>query len=160
MNGKNQSALAAWGPTMLRLAVGAVFVAHGYDKVFIKGVPQFSEGLTKMGLPYPLTLAGLSALTELVGGVLMLVGLGVRLVAVPMAINMAVAISLVHSQSFFAPKGMEYPLTLLLIFMALMFTGAGRLALDSFFVKRPPAPAMAPVSEQPLQTTDHRSLAA
>ena len=67
-----------YGPTALRLCVGAVFLAHGAQKLFgLWGGPGLSGTtafFTSLGLPYPYPLALLVAVTEFAGGALLVLG--------------------------------------------------------------------------------------
>src|SRR5215475_14441026 len=90
----------------LRLMAGAVFFWEGLLKfVFVnQGIGRF----TKLGIPMPEVLAPAIAVLEIVGGVLLMSGLGTRLISVPFIIEMIVAmlstkISLYHGTSPLAP---------------------------------------------------------
>lgn len=128
----------------LRLAAGAVFVYHGWGKVFgPHGVEGFAGFLDSLGVPLPGVSAWLAALTELLGGLALLAGIGVRLAAVPLSFTMLVAILTVHRSGFDVSQGgMEFATTLLGITVALALTGAGQFSLARL-VRRSPAPALA-----------------
>jgi putative oxidoreductase len=133
---KNNSGVDAkgYGIALLRAVTGAVFLAHGVQKLFIFGHPGVTGVLTQIGIPLPGLAAWAIALTEFLGGIALLLGLFTRWAAVPLAFGMLVAILTVHlSGGFFAPKGIEYPLTMLAISLALLLTGSGALALDNVF---------------------------
>ena len=86
--------------------------------------------------------AWLVALTEFLGGAALLAGVLTRWAAVPLSFTMVVAILAVHLKGgFFAPAGVEYPLTLLTANVALILTGPGALAVDGllFAPRRPMA---------------------
>jgi uncharacterized membrane protein YphA (DoxX/SURF4 family) len=74
---------------LLRLMAGSVFVWEGIMKfVFVtQGVGRF----TKLGFPFPGETAHFVALVEIVGGLLLLAGLGTRLVSIVFVGEMAVA---------------------------------------------------------------------
>lgn len=125
-----------WVTLPLRLTLGAIFIAHGAQKVF--GVWE-GPGLTKFtGFPAPLGLRpawlwmGMAAFAELVGGALVLLGLLTRLGAAAIGFTMLTAIVGVHWGAFFANnKGMEYPLALLGMCVALIIAGGGRASADA-----------------------------
>ncbi len=118
------------GLLLLRLIVGVVFLYHGSAKLF-GGLHPFVDVLAGLGVPLPWVGATLSACTEFFGGAAMLLGFAVRLAAVPMVFNMLVAILLVHGRAFdLRHGGMEYPLTLAVILLALGIMGGGRLSLS------------------------------
>jgi putative oxidoreductase len=122
------------GLLLVRLMLAAVFVFHGSQKLFglfggygIEGTAGFMEGL---GLPLPTVSAVLAGATELLGGVALAVGLGVRPAGVLLAFTMLVASFAAHGGGFAAQAGgMEYPLTLAVVSLALALTGGGRFAL-------------------------------
>lgn len=74
---------------------------------------------------------GAAALSELVGGVLLFLGLLTRVGAFFLACTMAVAVFGVHWPAFFASdKGFEYPLALLAMSLALLISGGGIASID------------------------------
>lgn len=132
------SASVALGLLLLRLVLAAVFIAHGVQKLWINDMPATQEGFIGMGVPFPEVAAIVVAVVELGGGVLLGLGLGTRIVAALLAIDMIVALALVHlAAGFFAADGgYEFVLTLAVASIALVFTGPGRFALDALFRRR------------------------
>jgi putative oxidoreductase len=123
---------------VLRLAVGAVFIAHGAQKVFVYGFVGTSGSFADMGVPMAEVAGPVVGLVELIGGILLVIGLATRLVGAALAVNMIVATFLVHfSAGIFAAEG-GYELTLLLgaSAIALILSGAGRLSLDAALTRR------------------------
>ena len=136
------------GLATLRVALAVVFFAHGAQKVFQYGIPGVTQGFTQMGVPLPGITAPLVAGLELVGGLLLLVGLLTRPIALLLAIDMLAAMLLVHLKNgFFLPNGVEFTLILFAASLALVMTGAGALSLDAVIGNRrrlratPAAPA-------------------
>jgi putative oxidoreductase len=128
------STSSIWVTVPLRLALGVIFIAHGSQKVLGafggKGLSAWMNGSAPLGLkPAWLWLAA-AARSELIGGILVLLGLLTRVGAFLIACVMVVAILGVHWGAFFNPAGMEYPLALLAISLALMVSGGGLLSLD------------------------------
>ncbi len=82
-------------PLALRLILAPVMIQAGWTKLvgFDNTVAWFEHSL---GMPLPELMAALAAGTELVGGVLLLLGLGVRIIAVPLMFVMLVAAFAVH----------------------------------------------------------------
>jgi putative oxidoreductase len=120
-----------WGITILRVAVGGVFLPHGYQKLFVWKVAGVSVFLAKLGIPAPMPAAVVLTLVEFGGGLALLLGLYTRWAAGLLAIDMLVAILTVHLRNgFFAPEGIEYPLTLLTASMALVLLGSGQASVD------------------------------
>lgn len=85
-----------WGLAVLRVVVGIVFLTHGLQKVLQFGVGGFAENLEGMRVPLPLFFAVVVTLVELLGGVVLILGLFTRVAAVLIAIDMLVAILMVH----------------------------------------------------------------
>ncbi len=114
------------GLLLIRIALGLVFVYHGWGKV--------SDMSMTIGFFGSLGLAPIwayvTAWVELLGGLLMLAGVWVREVAVLFVIVMLVAIFKVHlANGFnFMQGGYEFQLVLLLASLAMVFTGAGKYA--------------------------------
>lgn len=122
------------GLLMIRGVLGVVFLYHGSQKLFGvfggDGIEGFSSQLEQLGIPVPVLAAVVSACTEFFGGLLVLLGLWLRLAVVPMVVNMIVAIVTVHRDAFSVQNnGMEYPLTLAVVLAALGLTGPGRFAV-------------------------------
>jgi putative oxidoreductase len=128
---------AGVGVLILRLALGIIFVPHGWSK--LKNPGELTGLLGKLGLPAPALFAWLVALLESVGAVLLMVGLATRFVALGLAVDMLVAIVTVKIRMVKAPftstqqvQGWEFEFALMAMALALVFTGAGRLALDRY----------------------------
>jgi putative oxidoreductase len=122
---------------LLRVIVGAVFLAHGAQKLFVYGFGGVTGAFGGMGLPAPGITGPLTALVEFFGGLGLVAGLLTRLAGLGLSIVMLGAIGFVHlSQGFFAPKGVEFPLALLGATTALAIAGAGRYSLDHVIASR------------------------
>ena len=85
-------------PLLLRLFLAPVMIAAGWQKAgsFDSTVAWFGNDDWGLGLPFPALLATLAIVTELVGGIFLLIGLATRYVAVPLMITMLVAVFSVH----------------------------------------------------------------
>lgn len=128
---RNNAALTGWGLLMLRLAIGLVFIMHGGQKVFVKGIPGVADFLGKLGMQPPAFWAYLLTVAEIAGGIALIVGLFTRFAALALGVTMVVAIATVlWTKGFFLP-GYEFALTLLAAALALAFTGPGRYAIDT-----------------------------
>jgi putative oxidoreductase len=131
------------GLLILRLALGIVMIAHGWPKLNpngpMKGPAGFGGFLKQMGVPLPILSGWVVALLETVGAVLLILSLGTRILAVGFVVDMVVAIHLVRigmSKSPFAGGqgiGWEFEFILAAAALALLFTGAGSIALDPIF---------------------------
>jgi len=126
-----------WGITILRVMVGIVFLAHGGQKVFVYGFSGVQGAFGQMGIPMPTVLGPFVALLELVGGLMLVVGVGTRWVSVLFAIEMAVAVLKVHlANGFFLPGGFEYALMMFAASCAVALEGPGAAALGRTFSKK------------------------
>lgn len=114
---------------VLRVALGVVMVAHGYSKVF-GGLSHHVQYVASLGLPG--WWAYLSAAAEFLGGLLVLAGLFTRASALAICIDLGVAIWKVNwHEGLLGDKGYQFPLALAAIAFALIFFGAGPIALDT-----------------------------
>ena len=133
-SGTSQS---GWGLAILRMAVGVVFLMHGWQK-FSWGFQNVADFMGKAGIPFPMASAVVVTLVEFFGGVALVVGLFTRWVSLLIAFEMLVAIFKVHLRGgFFLPAGFEYALTLFAANAALLLSGGGRASLDGWRSSRP-----------------------
>jgi putative oxidoreductase len=113
---------------ILRLVLGIIMIGHGYSKVF-GGLHHHVQMVSSLGLPG--WLAYFSAAAEFLGGILVILGLLTRFAALAIAINMVVAIVKVHwHNGLLGNGGYQFPLALASIAFALIFLGAGPIALE------------------------------
>jgi len=85
-------------PLLLRLYLAPVFMQAGWNKLvnFESTAAWFGNPEWGLGLPLPGLMTALAAGTEFVGGLLLIAGLGTRIIAIPLAFTMLVAIFAVH----------------------------------------------------------------
>ncbi len=144
---------------LIRLIVGAVFVSEGVQKFLfpeLLGVGRF----TRIGIPNPGTMATMVGVFEIVCGALILLGLLTRLAAIPMMINMLVAVAstkipILLGQSYWmfrvsathlrpeGPHGFwvvahesRVDFAMLLASLFLLIVGAGWFSLDALITRR------------------------
>jgi len=122
---------AQWVPQLLvRLFVGYFFLETGWGK--IHSLDDFAERFAEWGIPAPAFNAALSAWTEFLGGLLIVLGLFTRLVSIPLFINMLVAVLAVRLKKV---EGLDDFVELdeplyALSFLWLFFSGPGWVSLD------------------------------
>nr|WP_217505613.1 DoxX family protein [Pseudomonas corrugata] len=130
------STRAGYGLTVLRIAVGVIFAAHGSQKLFglfggygLAGTAQWMESI---GLTPGYLMATLAGGTEFFAGLALIVGLLVRPAALGLAFLSLVAIFSVHIGNglFMANNGYEFALALLAASIAVLIEGAGKLSVD------------------------------
>lgn len=121
----------------IRLGLGTIFVAHGAQKLFGwfggYGLDATGQWMASIGLEPGYLMALAAGSVEFFGGLFILLGLLTRLSAFGAAVTMLVAIFSAHLQNgfFMANNGYEFALALLLMAVALMLSGAGRLSVDA-----------------------------
>lgn len=148
--------LARWSPLPLRFIVGFGFMAHGYAKI-VKHPENFAAILHALNVPAPHFMAWATIAIELLGGFAIFVGAFVPLVSVPMIAVLLVATFTVHLQfgftsiklmsvtaagPQFGPPGYETDLLYVACLAALVFGGAGPLAVDNLLPWRKASPPL------------------
>ncbi len=112
----------------LRVSSGLMMATHGYAKIFGGRMEKFTEGVDAMGFPFPAFFAWAAALSELIGGVTLALGLGTRVSALLIYMTMLVAAFIRHGQDPFAKK--ELALLYLAIMFFFLLYGGGKWAID------------------------------
>ncbi|WP_367138826.1 DoxX family protein [Saccharothrix sp. HUAS TT1] len=107
-----------------RLAVGVVFIAHGWQKVTEWGLDGTATAFAGMGVPLPAVSAWFAAIVELAGGALLVLGVALPVVGVLLAADMLGALVLVHlPNGLLGQGGYELVLVLGAAALALGFNG-------------------------------------
>tara|TARA_R110000751_G_scaffold307866_1_gene433014 strand:- start:15950 stop:16558 length:609 start_codon:yes stop_codon:yes gene_type:complete len=85
-------------PLLLRLYLAPVMLQAGWNKYqsFESIVDWFGNADYGLGLPFPMVMAFLATATELLGGVLLIIGLATRWISIPLMVTMLVAVFSVH----------------------------------------------------------------
>lgn len=138
------------GLAILRLGIGGYMLTHGWGKLQMLIAGEFDAVGDPIGIGGGATL-GLLVFAEFGCALLVIVGLLTRLAAVPLVIAMAVAALVAHAgdpwtadqaaQLFMAgetdfPASRQPAMMFLLVFLALVFTGPGRFAIDALIHRR------------------------
>lgn len=127
--------LAGLAPLFARVIVGVIMAAHGLQKL-LGGPANFGGFLQQLGVPAPTLMAFVVTFVELVGGILLILGLFSRLAALLLTIDLAVAILLVKlGVGLIAPAdqpgtGYELDLALIAGFLVVLFAGPGPVSID------------------------------
>lgn len=136
---ESMARMQGWGITLVRVMVGIVFLVHGLQKLFVSGIGGTAGFFESLAIPLPMVAAVVVTLVEIICGAALILGLATRWAAIPLAIDMLVAILLVHLPNGFiaVPNGgYEFALLLLVSNVSLVMAGAGALALDNLLSTR------------------------
>ncbi len=116
---------------LLRLALGGLMIPHGYSKLI-----SFASKSSSFADPFHIghaTSMSLVIFAEFFCAVFIVLGLFTRLACIPLIIGMSVALFYIHNGDFFG-KG-ELATLFLFGYLALLFTGPGKVSLDKFIGK-------------------------
>ncbi|WP_026545560.1 DoxX family protein [Arthrobacter sp. 35/47] len=118
--------------TVLRVVVGFLFAAHGWQKYNEWTIAGTTAAFGDMGIPMADIAAPFIATLELVGGIALILGLLTRPVAVLLTLDMLGALVLVHLSAgiFVSNNGYELVLLLGAAALALALVGPGRASAD------------------------------
>ena len=127
--------------TLLRVALGIVFLAHGAQKVlgwFGGNGWSASMAFFTHSMGIPAFFAALAILAEFLGGIGLIAGLLARVAALGIAIEMAVGVALVHGPNGFfmnwsgnkTGEGFEYHILAIARAIVIVTRGAGAFSLD------------------------------
>lgn len=125
--------ISAFSPLPIRIMAGVAFILHG--------MPKFNDLMGTQGffasVGIPADLALLIGLLEVIGGILLIVGLVTRVAAILFAVEMMCAILIVKAgNSFMGQGGFEVDLLLMSISISLAISGPGRLSIEKEIIKR------------------------
>jgi putative oxidoreductase len=124
----------------VRLYWGWQFVQTGWGK--LNDTNKVIGFFTDLGIPAPALNAHFVSALEFGGGLLLILGLGSRLIALPLAIDMIVAYITADREALFsiisAPDkfAAAAPFTFLIASLIVLIFGPGRLSLDAFLTGR------------------------
>src|SRR5215212_2273377 len=135
LSGEPVRGAAGYAPLVVRVSGGVVMAAHGWQK--LQGGPaNFGQALAGLGVPLPTLMAYVVTFVELIGGILLIVGLLSRLAALLLTIDLVMAIVLVKvnigllSPTDGSGVGAELDLALIAGFLVVLLAEPGRLSVD------------------------------
>ncbi len=123
-------------PLLFRIVLSYGFFEPATRK--LGNIDAIAQWFASMNYPLPTLNAYLAGITEFSGSVLLLLGLGTRLMTIPLMFVMLVAIVTVHLGNGFAAgnNGFEIPLYYLLMLFSLLVNGAGKFSIDHYLSKK------------------------
>jgi putative oxidoreductase len=118
-------------PFVLRVAAGLIFLVHGWQKLGM-GVDGVAGMLGSLGFPLPVLMALVLIFAELVGGIMLIVGLFTHWVAKVLAFVALVAWLTVHASKGFliSAGGFEFIMLIFAATVAIAILGPGRWSVD------------------------------
>jgi putative oxidoreductase len=159
----------SFAPLLLRLSIGPGFMVHGWTKIS-RGTAGFGELLAFRHVPLPHLNAVIGPYVELLGGLAIVLGAYLLIVAIPLVFTMLVAMIYVQGYygyssvntlglsaagPIFGPPGVEINLLYIAGILSLMITGAGGLSIDALRQRRKnPANHKRLYSSQSIKTNE------
>lgn len=123
-------------PLFARLAIGWVFLWAGYGKLGnLTHVIGYFESL---GIPFASVQAPFVAVLELLGGLALILGVATRVFSFLLASTMVVALLTAHISEInvFSDLFKIFEFVYILVFLFLIFKGAGKFSIDSLLIKK------------------------
>jgi len=118
---------------IFRIGISALMLTHGYGKLMQLFSGEEIAFADPIGIGATASLA-LAVFSEFICSILIILGLGTRLAAIPLIITMVVAVFIVHLPDGLARQ--ELPLLYLFGYILLLLTGGGKYSLDHYFLKK------------------------
>ncbi|AEG44676.1 DoxX family protein [Isoptericola variabilis] len=133
---------------LARVALGAIFLAHGWQKLVTNGIDGTAAFFEQVGVPAAAAAAWLVALVEVVGGAALVLGVAVPVVGALLVVDMIGAFAFVHAGAgiFVDQGGYELVLALAAGVVLLVAAGAGRWSVDHAIARRRRAVAAEPAT--------------
>lgn len=134
-----QTLPSAWGITVIRVTAGLIIMVAGLEKWGAGGLTGFTQALTSVGLPLAGVWGVWIPLQEVVGGLLILTGTGVRWAAIPFVIEFFVTSFLIKAPSpppFGGWDSMRLDLMLWAAAITIALVGPGAFALQNLLSTR------------------------
>ena len=126
------------GLLLARVLLGVVLIAHGWEKFFTNGIAGTGEFFDSVGVPAAQAAATFAGLVELVGGILLIIGLLTPVVAALVTIVMLGAFVFVHQEAgiYAADGGWELVAVIGLAVVVFGLVGPGRYSVDALIAGR------------------------
>ena len=123
---------------LARLLLGTVMFAHGYQKLMINGLGRTSQGFESLSIPVAIVSAAFVTVVEVVGGVLVVLGALLTVVACCYLVVMVGAAFFVHIPHgiFVQDGGWELVGVIAALLLALAAAGSGRYGVDDALRRR------------------------
>lgn len=120
------------GLLLARILIGAVLIAHGWQKFSTYTIDGTAQSFDVMGVPAPQAAATFAAVVELVGGALLLLGLLTPIAAALVVIDMLGAFWFAHRSAgvFVGEGGWELVAVIAALSIAVAVAGPGRASID------------------------------
>jgi putative oxidoreductase len=126
---------------LVRLVWGGMFIQTGWGKW--QDIPRVTGFFTDIGIPFPMLNAYVVATTELVGGILLVLGLFSRFITVPLLVSMVVAYLTTEQEALHAAAGGDLdpfltaaPFLFLFASLLILVFGAGRVSADHYLLAK------------------------
>lgn len=119
---------------LLRILSSAMFMTHGYAKMFGERAQPFLGGMDFFGIDLGINMLWIAGFIELFGGALLLLGLFTRIAALFAAVLMVMAYLTAHAAWFPTLNNGELAAAYFLIYFAIFAKGAGPISLDSMWL--------------------------
>lgn len=136
MENQNTHSRLDYGLLLMRLMLATALLYHGSQKLFGAfdgpGLEGFAGWLGSMNVPMPSVSAFLAAAAEFFGGLAMLLGIGVRIMAIPAAFTLFVGAFMAHTG--YADR--EHALLIAVFLSAIILTGGGSLTITNLLPRR------------------------
>ncbi len=132
MEGVRMNKWSSCSPVFLRVALGIIFLWHGWDKVFRTGIEGVSGFLSSLGFPMATLFAYILSYGEIIAGILLILGLFTYVAAKYAAIVAFVAFVTVHMGNGFSISegGYEFIMLIFAVSVSIGLTGPGAYSLD------------------------------
>jgi len=118
--------------TLMRVVIGVILLMHGWVKVFTQGPAAVAGYMGRQGLEPGIAFAYAAILLETVGAVCLVIGLLTRFFAAALAIEIAIAMIVVHLAKGFSvgQGGYEYVLLIGIVLFFIAIRGGGPYSVD------------------------------